>query len=397
MLTIILGLLSAFSPLAIDMYVPAFPRIEESLGTAAGSVQWTLSAYLVGVAVGQLFWGTLSDRSGRRPPLVVGCAVFAGSSAACALSNSLVALLVGRFLMGLGGSAGVVVGRAIVRDLFEQHQAAVFLSRMMMVGGLAPIIAPSLGGLVLRYADWRAIFWFLCVFGAGCALSVAARVPETRRAASAGTVRSSAGSFRRVIANRHFLGLAGACSMNSGMLFAYIAGSPFVFMRLFGLTAQQYGLAFGANAVGLYAAAHANRWLLRRYPSAAILRAASIATGILACALLLAAATGFATLPVTAPILFLCIAGFGLVAPNATAAAMQPFTEDAGTASALLGTLQFAVGAAAGAVLGWVHSGTALPMSAVIAACSVSACLLVVLSGPRPALAGSHRPSQPGA
>ena len=368
-LVVILGGLSAFSPLAIDMYVPAFPRIAALLAAPIGQVQLTLSVFLLGLAAGQLLWGTLSDRLGRRVPLILGCALFILAAMTCAWAPSIGWLIAARFLMGFGGSSGVVVSRAIARDLFEEHDAARFFSSLMIVGGIAPIIAPTLGGLLLKYFEWRAIFWVLASFGGVCLAAVAYKVPETfapRRQARGGVYRS----YWRVLTDSNFAVHTLACGLNSGVLFAYISGSPFIFIELYGLSPQRYGLIFGSNAIGLYLAGQTNRWLLSRFKPRQILATAGCGSALIGALLVSVTAAGQGRFWVFFPLLFCCVTSLGFVFPNATAAALQSFRTEAGSASALLGTIQFAVGAVAGGLVAYFHNGTALPMATVIAVCA---------------------------
>ncbi len=387
-LVVLLGALTAFGPLGIDMYLPAFPQIADALGAPIGAVQLTLPVFLAGMAAGQILYGPLSDRFGRRAPLIAGCLAFAAASAACALAGSAGALIVSRFLMGLGGAVGLVVARAVVRDLYDESESARVYSLMMLVMGLAPVLAPALGGLLLLAFRWESIFWVQAAFGVGCAVAVAAALPETlaahhRARAHPGFI---ARRFAFLLGQRAFVGFALTTACCSGILFAYISGSPFVFIELFGVSPQLFGVFFGANAVGLFSAAQLNHWLLRRWSPRRILGAAFAVNAT--AALLLAAATagGIGGFALFFGLLFVCVATLGLLLPNAVAAAMQPFPEMAGSASALLGMLQYALGATTGALVGFLHDGTALPMALVVVAASCAGALALALltrpSGP---------------
>lgn len=386
-LIVLLGALTAFGPLGIDMYLPAFPQIAAALGAPIGKVQFTLPVFLAGMAAGQILYGPLSDRFGRRAPLITGCLAFAAASAACALAASAEALIVSRFLMGLGGAVGLVVARAVVRDLYDEAESARVYSLMMLVMGLAPVLAPALGGLLLLSFSWTSIFWLQTAFGVGCAVAVATALPETladhhrARAHPAFIARR----FAFLLTRRAFVGFALATACCSGILFAYIAGSPFVFIELFGVSPQLFGVYFGANAIGLFGAAQLNHWLLRRHSPRRILGGAFAVN--LAAALLLAAAVaaGIGGFGLFYALLFVCVASLGLLLPNAVAAAMGPFPEVAGSASSLLGMLQYAVGAATGALVGFLHDGTALPMAGVVALASAAGALaLALLARPSP-------------
>ncbi len=380
-LVVLLGALTAFSPLAIDMYLPAFPRIQRDLAAPPGSLQLTLSLFLAGLAVGQFVIGPISDRIGRRLPLLAGCSAFAVAAILCTLAPSVEWLMAARFLMGFAGAAGLVVSRAVVRDLFDETRSAGVYSFMMMVTGVAPVVAPLLGGQLLAFGTWHAVFWVLAGVGLVCGLAVALTLAETlpidRRARhSATTVLRRSGG---ILTDRRFLGYASAIGFSSGALFAYISGSPTVFMDLYGVSPQAFSVFFAGNAIGLFLAAQWNRRLLRRFGPHQILRAASIVAAVAGLLLLIAAWTGLGGFSLFYATLFVCVATLGLIFPNATAAAMAPFGREAGAASAVLGLLQYAVGAAAGAAVGLLHNGTAVPMAGAVAACE--ACVWLVVLG----------------
>jgi DHA1 family bicyclomycin/chloramphenicol resistance-like MFS transporter len=381
--------MSACGPFAIDTYLPAFPQIARDLHTPIGNVQLTLSVFLLGLATGQVFWGTLSDHLGRRLPLLAGALLYAGGAAACASAESISMLILSRSLMGLGGSAGAVLSRAIVRDLFTEDHAARFFSLLMIIGGIAPIIAPSAGSILLAYGTWHTVFWIVSAFGVVCAAAIACHVPETLPPARRlrGQVGGVFQGYLQVLGHRPFLKQATAIGLTSGVLFTYIASAPFVYMELFGIAPRSFGFCFAANAVGLYIAGQLNRHLLTRFSAHRILIHAT-RLNVLACLLLVGIAwTSCGGLPVFAGVLWVCIASLALVFPNATAAAMAPFAEQAGSASAVMGVLQFAIGAACGALVGQLPGRTALPMAGMIAACSLGACaLLGGLGGTDPAM-----------
>jgi DHA1 family bicyclomycin/chloramphenicol resistance-like MFS transporter len=364
-----LGTISAFGPFAIDMYLPAFLRIARELGTTIGTVQITLAIFLLGLAVGQILWGTLSDHVGRRIPLLSGCLLFSGMAIVCATTHSIHTLIAARFFMGLGGSAGVVVSRAIVRDLFEENEAARFYSMMMIIGGIAPIVAPFLGSLLLTHYNWRAIFWTIAAFGGFCIAAVLRSIPETlpRENRMRGRIVDVFRGYGRILANRRFLGPALAIGCTSGMLFTYIANSSFIFIELFGVPVALFGFLFATNSIGLYIGGQSNRWLLLRFPSEQLLRKGMWINVCAALLLVGCARTRLGGFPLFFGILFLCLATLGVIFPNATAMTMQPFAAEAGSASALLGIFQFILGALGGALVGIFHDGTALPMAIQIA------------------------------
>ncbi|MDR1304879.1 MAG: multidrug effflux MFS transporter [Verrucomicrobiales bacterium] len=375
----ILGALSAFAPLATDMYLPAFGDIARDLDTSIGSVQLTLAVFLLGLAAGQLLWGTLSDHVGRRLPLLAGCALFSVMTVAGALTRSVETLTVARFFMGLGGSAGMVVARAIVRDKFEAADAARFYSLMMIISGIAPIVAPFMGSLLLTGAGWRTIFWVLTVFGGLCCLAVALLVEETlpRDRRARGHVWAVFRGYGRILADRRFLGPALALGCAAGVLFTYIADSPHIFIELYGVPAAWFGGLFAANSVGLYLGNQLNSWLLRRCAAEWLLRQGLWCNLGLTLILALVTWTGWGGFPAFFAALFVTLASLGVIFPNATALAMQPFAAAAGSASAMLGISQFILGAAGGALVGLWHGDTPLPLAlqiAVYAALGRAAC-----------------------
>lgn len=378
----ILGGLSICGPFSIDMYLSAFPQIARELGSSLGMVQMTLAIFLLGLAAGQIFWGTLSDHAGRRGPLLAGCLLFTAMAAVCAGTHSIYTLIAARFLMGLGGSAGVVISRAIVRDLFEGNEAARFYTMMMIVGGIGPIVSPFLGSFLVTYTHWRVIFWTITAFGGLCMFGVYRIIPETlpRESRVRGRLAEVFRRYGRILADRRFFGPALAIGCTSGILFTYIANSSFIFIELFGVPAAYFGFLFATNSIGLYIGGQSNRWLLRRFRAEQLLRRG---LGInLAAAVLLAgcAGTGWGGFGLLFGLLFVCIATLGIIFPNATAVIMQPFAAEAGSASALLGVFQFILGAAGGALVGVFHDGTALPMAIQIAGYGLAARLILFLT-----------------
>jgi DHA1 family bicyclomycin/chloramphenicol resistance-like MFS transporter len=361
--------MSAFAPLAIDMYLPAFPTIAKDLDTTIGTVQITLAVFLLGLAVGQILWGTLSDHLGRRTPLLCGCLLFSCMAIVCATTRSIHTLIAARFFMGLGGSAGLVVARAIVRDLFEEHEAARFYSMMMIIGGIGPIVAPFLGSLLLTHGNWRAIFWTVAVFGGLCIAALLRNIPETlpREKRMRGHLVDVFRGYGGILLNRRFLGPALAIGCTSGMLFTYIANSSFIFIELFGVPVAFFGFLFATNSIGLYIGGQSNRWLLQWFTSEELLRKGMWINVCAALLLVGCAATNWGGFPLLFGVLFLCLSTLGVIFPNATAMAMQPFAVEAGSASALLGIFQFILGASGGALVGMFQNGTALPMAIQIA------------------------------
>ena len=371
----ILGALTAMGPLAIDMYLPALPAIARDLGTSAASVQVSLAVYFIGIAVGQAFYGPLSDRWGRKPVLYFGLALFVASSAGCALAADVRTLIVFRFVQALGGCAPLVIPRAVVRDYFDQRGSVRMLSVLMLVMGLAPILAPLIGGQLLVNFGWRSVFWVLAGYGTIWLAIVIPFLPESlpadrRRRQRLGDVLAVYG---RLLRDRAYIGYVVSGGLIFSGLLAYIAGSPFVFIELFGVAPERYGLFFGTNAIGIIAASQINRWLANRYDAGRIVSVVLPVAMIAGAVLLFDAYSGFGGFAGILVPLFCFIACHGFVMPNTTALAMAPHGAVAGSASALLGTLQFVLGATAGTLVGVLGNGTAVPLGAVIAGCGAAA------------------------
>lgn len=373
-LTLILGALSAFTPLAVDMYLPGLPALERAFRTDSGDVQRTLSVFFLGLAIGQLFYGPISDRFGRRAPLLTGNLLFIGASIACALAPDIDSLIGARFAQAFGSCAGMVISRAMVRDLFEPREGARVMSLLMLVMGVAPIVAPLLGSFVLAVWNWQAIFWLMAGFAAVVMISARLWLRETRGPQP--DMRLTFGSALRVYADllttRRYMGYTLASSLGMGGLFSYIAASPFVFIDLYQLSPQAFGWVFGINAVGIIGFSQVNRALLRRFTLDEVLIVALFAMAGAGLLLLVCAAFSIGgVLGVWIP-LFLYIASLGGVLPNAGASAMAAEAHRAGSAAALIGTLQFGLGALTSALVGLLHAGPALGMGLIVAVCGIA-------------------------
>ncbi|WP_339546547.1 multidrug effflux MFS transporter [Pseudomonas sp. RA_35y_Pfl2_P32] len=369
---LILGALSAFGPLAIDFYLPAFPAMAAAFGTDEKHVQMTLASYFLGLSLGQLAYGPVADRFGRRIPLLVGVTLFTLASLACAFAPSLDGLIVARFVQALGGCAGMVISRAVVSDKCDAVGSAKVFSQLMLVMGLAPILAPMLGGLLVNLHGWQSIFIALTAFSALSALAVALGLPESLPANQPRQPLSGAlRQYGRLLADKIFLGHALTGGIAIAGMFAYIAGSPFVFIKLYGVPPEHFGWLFGINAAGFILVAQLNaRLLSTRGPAFLLARAVWV---YLAAGLTLLAVSALHTeqlWPLLIP-LFICIASLGCIIPNAAACAMNGQGARAGSASAMLGCLQFSVAAGAAALVGVLHDGSAMPMAMVISLCGL--------------------------
>jgi MFS transporter, DHA1 family, multidrug resistance protein len=374
-LAVVLGALTAMGPLAIDMYLPALPTIARELATSAASVQVSLAMYFVGIAIGQAFYGPLSDRWGRKPALYFGLTVFVVSSIGCALADSVRTLIVLRFFQALGGCAPLVVPRAVVRDYFDQRGSVRMLSVLILVMGLAPILAPLIGGQLLVTFGWRSVFWVLALYG-GLWLGIVIFVlPESLPTARRQQQRFAEvmAVYARLLRDRAYVGYVVSGGLIFSGLLAYVAGSPFVFIELFGVPPERYGLFFGTNAIGIIGASQINRWLANRFEASDIVRVVLPVAMTAGLVLVVDAYTGFGGFAGILLPLFVFIACHGFVMPNTTAMAMAPHGRVAGSASALMGTLQFVLGATAGTLVGALGDGTAVPFAAVIATCGAAA------------------------
>ncbi|GAA6130185.1 multidrug effflux MFS transporter [Halopseudomonas sabulinigri] len=389
---LILGALSAFGPLAIDMYLPAFPAIGAALSADAEQVQLSLSVYFLGLASGQLLYGPLADRFGRRKPLLVGVLLFCLASFACAMAPTLEWLLTARFVQALGGCAGMVVTRAVVRDLCAPIDAAKAFSQLMLIMGVAPILAPLLGGAMLKVAGWPSLFWFLTAFSALFALAVYFFLPETLPDnVPASKLSSALGRYLGLLREPVFMfhSLTGGVAM-AGM-FAYIAGSPYIFIELYGLSVDHYAWLFGTNAAGFILFAQFNSRLLRRHTPLNLLKGTTAVYLVATASLLLVALSHSPSIWLFLPPLFCSVAVISLVIPNASACALAGHGHQAGVASALMGTMQFAIAGLTSAAVGWLHDGSNVPMALVMASCGLVTVIMALLA--RRASASAPQPS----
>jgi DHA1 family bicyclomycin/chloramphenicol resistance-like MFS transporter len=384
-LFVLLGGLTAFGPLSIDMYLPALPAIGRDLAASESVIQLTLTACLIGLAIGQVVAGPVSDALGRRRPLLIGVAGYVLASLLCAVAPTAAILVVLRLLQGLAGAAGIVIARAIVRDLYTGSAAARYFSRLILIFGIAPILAPVLGAQILRFTSWHGIFLALAVVTALLWLGAAWALPETlsverRRSGSFGdTVQT----FRRLAADTPFLGYAVSGGLGFGAMFAYIAGSPFVLQSIYHISPQTFSLIFGLNALGFVITSQINGSLVSRIPPARLLTAGVTVTAVAGLALLAVILVGGLGLAAVLPPLFVLVSSIGFVVPNAIALALSRHPEAAGTGSALLGVIQSGIGAAGAPLVGIAGITTALPMAAVIATSGVGAVLARLLTSMR--------------
>jgi len=368
MTVILLGSLIGFAALSIDMYLPALPQIGADFQAPTGAAQATLSSFFLGIALGQFFYGPASDRWGRRGPLFAGVILYALASVGCALAPSLPLLVVARFLQALGGCAGQVIARAVVRDKFGHRQSARILSQLMLVMGLAPILAPLAGGALLSVGSWRAIFWVMAAFGVVIGIWMFFALKETRSAETAAKARAEHPftSYLSLLKNRALIGYTLAGAFNGGALFAYIAASPGLLITTYHIPTELFGVVFGVNAIGLIGLSQVNAHLLHRHSPEFILARSRAASILFAGVLALDAYTGFGGMWGVLIPLFAVVSSFGLVGANTQAAGMSIDPHRAGSISALMGGASFGAGALISGLTAVFADGTPRPMAAVI-------------------------------
>lgn len=391
-LIIVLGILAAFGPMSIDMYLPAMPTLQAEFATTTSHVQLTLSAFTLGFAVGQLFYGAASDRFGRRTVLMSGIVLYVLMSILCALAWEIESLIVFRFLQALGGGAGTVLTRAIVRDLYSKDAAARALSLMILVTMIAPLIAPFLGGYMLKWAGWRVLFWILTGFGAVCLALAACALPETlppERRRRAGMAAMLAG-YWTVLRHRQTIGYMLCGALSFGGLLSMLSGAPFVFIQVYGVAPEHFGYFFAATVLAVLLGAFINSRLVMRLGLRPMLAAATTVAalgGIVLGAVAIADIGGLAAIVAALAVFML---PHNIINANATAAALEYFPDLAGTASSVIGSTRFGAGAAIGALVGLLHDGTAVPMAVIIALCGLgSAAAFWLMTGGRPPRAGT--------
>jgi DHA1 family bicyclomycin/chloramphenicol resistance-like MFS transporter len=374
-LPLLLGFLTAIGPLSTDMYLPAFPAIEAGFGAAKGSAEITLAAWFLGLAVGQMVQGTLADRYGRRRPLLAGLGVFILGTIGCALAPDIHTLAACRFIAAFGGSASMVLPRAVVRDMAEGYAAARLMSRLMLVMGAAPILAPSLGGLMLQFGGWRPIFWFGACYAVLSATLVWRLLPETLPPERRLRLGPTALLLRyiQILRDRVFLANAALGCAAMFLLFTYVGGSPGVFVGVFGLQPGAFAILFGVNAAVFILASQLNPPLLLRFGPIRVVRGAA---GLMFAASLVLAAVAFsghATMPAMLVPLAIASASTALIMPNSAVGALSRHSNQAGSASALLGTLQFSIAGCSGILLGWLADGSARPMAMLMVGAALAA------------------------
>lgn len=392
---ILMGLITALGPLAIDMYLPAFVSIADNLDSTTNTIELSLASYFIGIAIGQAFYGPISDRFGRKPPMIFGLVLYIIAAFACALVTSAEALVAVRFLQALGGCAGMVIARAVVRDLTKPQDAAKAFSMLILVLGLAPMLAPIFGTWVLAVGSWRAIFLFQAICGIACLIWLILGLEETHPGDERKlSLRNVMSDYRALAGNRRFMGYALTTGFAMGGFFAYLGSSPALLMGSYGLTPDQYAMVFGVNAAGFIALSQLNSFLLHRFEMLTVVRTVIWVQPVAGVTLALLSAT--LLLPplwILLPLIFVFIASIGLINPNASACALSLPGLKVGTASALLGVMQFSVATVTTFGIGTLSQATAIPLGWGMAAMSFLSFYMLYGVAGKAEPAGTHEVS----
>jgi DHA1 family bicyclomycin/chloramphenicol resistance-like MFS transporter len=380
-----LGLLSAMGAFSIDMYLPGFPDIARDLHTTVAHITLSITSFFIGISVGQMLYGPLLDKFGRKKPLVIGLIVYLLTSVACAFAPTANALIGIRFLQALGSCAGMVASRALVRDIFPVKENAKIFSLLMLVLALSPIVAPTLGGYVSAAFGWQFIFYILAGIAGVTLLLTLLKLPEGRKPELTLSLKPKPiiNGFLEVAKVPQFYTYAFAGAIASSGLYAYLAGSPFVFMELYHVTEKQYGWIFAFIAMGLITASQVNTLLLRKYSSEQIIKATLFCQCLAGISLVLGNWFHILGLFSTIFLIWVFLSTQGFAFPNSSALCLAPFTKNAGTASALMGAIQLGIGALSTALVSILNNGTAMPMAAVMCACAITSFTVLLIGRTR--------------
>jgi DHA1 family bicyclomycin/chloramphenicol resistance-like MFS transporter len=376
---VLLGSLTALGPISIDLYLPSLPAIGADLYASPSQTQATVAAFLAGMGVGQLIYGPASDRLGRKPPILFGIAVYLAATVACGLATTPTMLIAGRFVQALGVSAGSVISRAMVRDRFGHTETARVLSLLLLIMGVAPILAPLGGGLLLAAGGWRMNFWFMAAYGFAVGAAILLRMRESRSAETLAQARGEhpLRAYISLLKERPLVGYALASALNGATLFTYISGSPDLLIKTYGVPPWAFGMVFGLNTAGLIGASQINRRLLRRHTPDRILARSTLVTVGFGVALMFVSVTGVGGQWSVLPLLFCMISSRGFVQGNTMACALNVDLRRSGSISALMGSCGFASGAVASAAAGMLYNGTPGPMAAVMLVASIGAAMAI--------------------
>ncbi|MFZ4260696.1 multidrug effflux MFS transporter [Sphingobacterium sp. HJSM2_6] len=375
---LLLGLLSAIGPFSIDLYLPAFEVIAVDFNTSIEKVQFTLTSYFIGIALGQLVYGPLLDRFGRKKPLLVGLGIYIVASALCIFTRDINHLIALRFLQAIGSCGGMVGARAMVTDYYNSREAARVFSLLMLVIGISPILAPSIGAFMLSHVDWHYIFLFLTILAIIIFLGTQFFLPESNPGNKSFSLAPKAimKSFWSVLINKTFISYTIIGSIASSATYAYLAGSPYLMQQYFGLTKGEYGLAFAFVASAMIIATQLNRWLLKRWTSPQISFLANLWQAFIGIIMIMVLATGNLQIWNMILLIFCFLFGYGFIFPNTSAIAMAPMRPLAGSASALLGCIQMGIGAFASAMVSVLHNQSAWPMISVMSTAAIGSFII---------------------
>lgn len=380
-LILILGLLTAIGPFSIDMYLPAFPDIAKSLNTSVAQVMLSLSSFFIGISAGQLIYGPLLERFGRKKPMYVGLFIYLLASIVSAMATSVHSLIIFRGLQALGGCAGMVAARAVVRDLFEVKENARIFSMLMLVVAVSPIVAPTAGGYVTSLFGWRYVFAVLIAIDLFIIAGVYFLLPESKKPDPDFSLKTGAifKNYAGIMKHPQFYTYALTGAIAYAGLYAYISGSPYLFMEIFRVNEKQYGWIFSTIAMGVISSSQVNNMALKKYSSEQIIKVATFCQSIIGIILAALALLGLSELYTTILLIFLFLCGQGFIFPNASALSLAPFPHSAGSASALMGAIQMSIGAAASALVSLLQNNTSFPMAGVMACCAIGAFSLFLL------------------
>ena len=378
-----MGLLTAIGPLSIDMYLPAFPAIAKSLHTSVSEVTLSLSSFFIGISAGQLLYGPLLERFGRKRPLYAGLCFYFLASVGCAMAQSVNGLIVFRLFQAIGGCVGMVAGRAMVRDLFAVKENAKIFSMLMLVVSVSPIIAPAVGGYITSALGWRYVFAMLILVVLIILASTYFFLPESKQPDPDFSLKPAPilRNFAYVLKHPHFITYALTGAISYAGLYAYIGGAPYVFMEIFKVSEVQFGWIFALIAAGLISASQINNMVLKRYSSEQVISIASCCQSIIGITFVCLTLFRWSNLFLTVFLIFIFLACQGFIFPNATALALAPLGHNAGNASALIGAIQMTIGASASAIVSVLQNHTPLPMAVVMNCCAVAAFTVFTLGG----------------
>nr|WP_154984210.1 multidrug effflux MFS transporter [Paenibacillus xylanexedens] len=388
-MALILGTLSAFGPLSLDMYLPALPTLADEFGSSTSYAQLSLTACMIGLALGQLLAGPLSDVRGRRIPLIAGLVLYTIASILCLVSPTMGSFVVLRFIQGLAGAAGIVIARAVVRDVYEGPELTRFFSLLMLINGVAPIAAPIIGGQILTYTSWRGVFILLSLIGVLALLAVIFGLGETLPAQkrSSGGLKQTLLTFGSIARNRRFMGYALTQGFAAAGMFAYISGSPFVLQKIYGVSPQMFSICFAINGLGIILASQIAGRLAGKVSETRLLIAGLLIAAVGGTSLLVAILAGVGLISVLIP-LFLVVSSVGLINTASFALAMADQAKSAGSASALIGVMTFLFGGIVAPLVGLGGEHTAVPMGIVIACADLGALFLYIV------MIGRSKPKQ---